>query len=168
MVGFRYRLPRVPVARSSVDIGQIEVRVVLSLDGEVDVRGATRDQCLAAVRELGAGVMVGGVGGPRPRITAGAGHRFTQRTRSFRVPDTAVCAGECAVDFAVGLAPASVSVSGEPHYRLAVSARPRMDAGIPAWDGARAWLLRHDHELSAIGMIVLAAVPVVPDRLVAC
>ncbi len=152
------------MARSSVDIGQIEVRVVLSLDGEVDVRGATREQCLTAVRELGAGVMVGGVGGARPRITAGAGHRFTQQTRSFRVPDTAVCAGECVVDFAHG----PVVVAGVLRYRLAVSARPRLDAGIPAWDGARAWLLRHDQELSAIGMVVLAAVPVAPDRLVAC
>lgn len=164
MVGFRYRLPRAPVARTTVDIGQIEVRVVLSLDGEVDVGGAAREPCLAAVRELGAGVMVGGVGDPSPRITAGAGHRFTQTTRSFRVPDTAVSAGVCEVDFVR----ADVRVAGQPRYRLAVSARPRLDAGIPAWDGARAWLLRHDQELSAIGMVVLAAVPVSPDRLVAC
>lgn len=163
MVGFRYRLPRAPVARTSVDIGQIEVRVVLFLDGEVTVHGPERDHCLAAVRELGAGVMVGGVGGPAPRITAGAGHRFTQTSRSFRVPDTAVSSGVCAVDFAH----AAVAVTGELRYRLAVSARPRLDAGIPAWDGARAWLLRHDQELSAIGMVVLATVPIEPERLVA-
>ncbi|MGX7829350.1 hypothetical protein ACTG9Q_30110 [Actinokineospora sp. 24-640] len=164
MVGFRYRLPSAPVARTSVDIGQIEVRVALTLLGDVDVRGAGRQPCLTAVRELGAGVMVGGIGGTRPRITAGAGHRFTQTARSFRVPDTAVTAGECVVDFAH----AAVSVTGTLRYRLTVSARPRLDVGIPAWDGARAWLLRHDQELSAIGMVVLAAVPIPPDRLIAC
>ncbi|UVS80850.1 hypothetical protein [Actinokineospora sp. UTMC 2448] len=163
MVGFRYRLPRAPVASTSVDIGQVEVRIVLSLDGEVAVAGPDRAPCLAAVRELGTGVRVGGVSGPRPRITAGAGHRFTQTTRSFRVPDTAVSAGLCVVDFAR----AAVSVAGTLRYRLAVSARPRTDGGRPAWDGARAWMQRHDQEVSAIGMVVLAAVPVAPDRLVA-
>ncbi|MGW5050203.1 hypothetical protein [Actinokineospora sp. NPDC004072] len=155
MVGFRYRLPRAPVASTSVDIGQVEIRVVLSLDGEVAVSGGERAPCLAAVRELGRGVRVGGVAGPRPRITAGAGHRFTQTGRSFRVPDLTVSAGVCEVDFARD----DVTVTGTLNYRLAVSARPRVDT----WDGG--W--RRDQELSAIGMLVLAAVPVAPDRLVA-
>ncbi|PPK67643.1 hypothetical protein V5P93_005330 [Actinokineospora auranticolor] len=119
-------------------------------------RVAARDDALAAVREVGASVMVGGVGSPRPRITAGAGHRFQQTGRRFRNPDTVEHEGECAIDFTHE----RVRVRGRARFRLTVSATTDRDR-----PDARTWLTRHEHERSAIGMVVLVAVPPAPDAL---
>ncbi|GLZ39447.1 hypothetical protein [Actinokineospora sp. NBRC 105648] len=166
---FRYRLADVPVAGATVDIGHVAVTVALRLDGELVVRATAaaadgRVRALAAVREVAAGVMVGGIGSAEARIAAGADHRFAQRGRVFHAPDTVAFTGDCEIGFTRG----DVRVTGRARYRLDVSALPHREPERAPWDGspdARAWFTRHDHELSAIGVLVLVAVPFTPGAL---
>lgn len=170
---FRYTLPDTPIAAASVDIGHIAVAVSLTLDGDLDVTTTTavdaavtevRTRSLAVLRDVATGVMVGGIGSTTPRVTAGAGHVFTQAGRTFRPPNRVAFTGRCAVGYVRG----DVRVSGEVGYALEVSARPNHADGS-SWDGspdARTWFVRHDHELSAVGVMVLVAVPFAPGPLV--
>jgi hypothetical protein len=170
---FRYTLPDTPIAAASVDIGHVAVAVSLTLRGDLDVTTATtseasvsevRTRSLAVVRDVATGVMVGGIGSTTARVTSGAGHVFTQVRRTFRPPNRVAFTGKCAVGYIRG----DVRVSGEVGYALEVSALPHHEDTQP-WDGspdARTWFARHDHELSAVGVMVLVAVPFAPGPLV--
>ncbi|SDH80343.1 hypothetical protein SAMN05192558_105125 [Actinokineospora alba] len=170
---FRYTLPDTPIAAAAVDIGHVAVAVSLTLRGDLDVTTTTlpdasvsqvRTRSLAVVRDVATGVMVGGIGSTTARVTSGAGHVFTQAGRTFRPPNRMAFTGKCAVGYMRG----EVRVSGEVGYALEVSALPHHE-DTPPWDGspdARTWFARHDHELSAVGMMVLVAVPFAPGPLV--
>jgi hypothetical protein len=173
LAAFSYTLSGATVASASVDIGHVAVTVTLAFRGPLSITAVTSDtplprvraRTLAALREMAAGVMVGGVGSTVPRITTGTGHVFTQTGRSFRPPNAVLFSGTCEVGFVRG----EVRVSGSVGYALDVSALPHHEAEPPPWDGspdARAWFVRHEHELSSIGVIVLAAVPFDPAPLV--
>ncbi|WP_054049638.1 hypothetical protein [Alloactinosynnema sp. L-07] len=170
-VGFGYVLPRTPVATATVDIGHVAVTVSLRLEGEIHVTTSAepaaeaRTRSLAALRDVATGVMVGGIGSSSPRITAGAGHAFTQNGRMFRPPNIVAFTGVCDVRYTR----VDTEVWGRVGYALDVSALPHREPAVPPWDGspdARAWFVRHDHELSAVGVMVLVAVPFAPGPLV--
>ncbi|WP_436500700.1 hypothetical protein [Actinokineospora sp. HUAS TT18] len=170
-VAFGYALPRTPVAAASVDIGHVAVTVSLRLDGEIQVTAPAepaddvRTRSLAALRDVATGVMVGGIGSSAPRISTGAGHSFTQNGRMFRPPNIVAFTGICDVHYTRG----DSVVRGRVAYALDVSALPHREPAVPPWDGspdARAWFVRHDHELSSVGVMVLKAVPFAPGPLV--
>lgn len=149
---FRYVLPAGPVAGAAVEIGRVAVTIKLLLTGELDVI-ATQEAALRALAELTKGLTIRGLGSATPRISAPAGHRFTQRSRDFHEPGTETYAGDCTVDFT---AP-SVTVSGNVGYTLTVTT-----AGRSTSDS------RFAGELGAIGLVLLVGAPMGPDGLSAC
>jgi hypothetical protein len=155
---FQYTLPPEPVAGTSVDIGNVTVTIGLLLTGDLFVGpvGISREAALAALGEVAKGVMIRGLGSATPRVSAAAGHRFTQRHHDFRAPNTVISTGECIVDFTRR----QVTVSGELGYALEVTAERPPSARAP-----QGWFRRHEKELASIGLLLLVAVPIAPARL---
>lgn len=156
---FRYTFPAGPVAGTAVDIGHVAVTIGLLLTGELEVRAPDGDDGGAALAALGAvakGVMIRGLGSATPSVSAAAGHRFTQRHHDFRAPNTVTSAGDCDIDFTH----LHASVRGRVTYSLEVTAERPPEARAP-----RGWFRRHEKELASIGLLLLVAVPVAPERL---
>lgn len=165
-VEFRYVLPDGVVAGAAVEIGHVAVTIGLKLAGELDVvvRAAPEDDSVAgALAALGAvakGMMIRGLGSVTPSVSAAAGHSFVQRHHDFRAPNTVTASGDCGVDFTHRHDGMAVTVSGQVGYTLEVTAERPPSATAP-----RGWFRRHEKELASIGMVLLVAVPIAPDRL---
>lgn len=165
-VEFRYVLPDGVVAGAAVEIGHVAVTIGLKLAGELDVvvRAAPEDDSVAgALAALGAvakGMMIRGLGSVTPSVSAAAGHSFVQRHHDFRAPNTVTASGDCGVDFTHRHDGMAVAVSGQVGYTLEVTAERPPSATAP-----RGWFRRHEKELASIGMVLLVAVPIAPDRL---
>lgn len=168
-VEFRYVLPDGVVAGTAVEIGHVSVTVGLSLSGELDVvvrgvaeedDGVARTGALAALGSVAKGMMIRGLESASPSVSAAAGHSFVQRHHDFRAPNTVVFGGDCGVDFSQQQGGVAVSVSGQVGYTLEVTAERPPSATAP-----RGWFRRHEKELASIGMVLLVAVPISPQRL---
>ncbi|MFC4856154.1 hypothetical protein [Actinophytocola glycyrrhizae] len=162
-VPLHYALPSTPVAGAAVEIDHVAVTVELRLTGDLDVLAAApadRGDALAALRTVAKGLMIRGLGSPAPSVSATAGHRFTQRHHDFHTPDTVTFAGDCVIGFTQH----AVTVQGTADYALTVTAAS--DHATPG-DSARTWFLRHEKELASIGMVLLVAAPIQPNRLTA-
>jgi hypothetical protein len=157
---FRYSLPPGPVAEAAVDIGHVAVTIGLLLSGELDVAAVSRASALEALGVVAKGTMIRGLGSATPSVSAAAGHRFTQRHHDFRAPNTVTFGGDCAVDYTRPHEDAEVTVNGEVGYSLEVTAERPPSATAP-----RGWFRRHEKELASIGLVLLVAGPVIPDRL---
>lgn len=179
---FRYAVPGGVVAGTAVDIGHVTVNVGLLLAGEIEVRvgpgrpeshgvpevadavrvaaGGAREVALAALGGVAKGVMVRGLGSATPTLSAAGGHRFVQRRHDFRAPDTVTAAGSCDVEFVHRQSGVVASVRGRLGYSLEVSAERPGAARAP-----QGWFRRHEKELASIGLLLLVATPVVPERL---
>lgn len=175
---FRYTLPATPAAAAGVDIDHVSIKVELYLHGELATTVTTRRPSadprtvractLRALRVTARGLMVSGISSYAPTIVAAAGHRFTQAGYQFRAPNTMAFVGACEIGFVQPSDCGSVQVGGQARYTLDVTATPVGRRGLepaPAQPGA--WFLRHEQELASIGVVVLAAVPIAPGRLVA-
>lgn len=149
---FRYVLPTVPVAGAAVEIGRVAVTIELLLTGELDVV-ANRDAALTALAELTKGLTIRGLGSATARISAPAGHLFTQRRQDVPEPGTVTYAGDCTVDFTSP----TVTVSGNVGYTLTVTTAGRSTSDT-----------RFAGELGAIGLVLLVGTPMGPDGLSAC
>jgi hypothetical protein len=163
---FRYVLPSGPVAGTAVDIGHVAVTIGLLLVGELEVmvgpgpEDGLRGAALSALGIVAKGVMIRGLGSATPSISAAAGHRFTQQHHDFRAPNTVTSTGDCDVDFTHQHDGVPASVRGQLTYSLEVTAERPPSATAP-----QGWFRRHEKELASIGLLLLVAVPIAPERL---
>lgn len=160
------------MARAVTYIGDVLLEFTLTFTGSILVAWSDGDAgteaagtvalTAAALHRIVDGLFVSVGRADRPTLESGSGHRFTHTGSSVPGPRTRRFAGMCEIDVPSGGDAAHPAVHGSLGYRLDVTAAAPSDP--PMLYGGPLWPKRYERTLASIGAIVLAPVPVEPQR----
>jgi len=163
----RYTWPDVPIAGTTVDVGDAVVELALTLTGETVVLFPSGADPTAAGPAAGAALddFAGGLAvadlESAPTLSA-HGTEFATPDATFLDANRVEFVGACELTYTTPTSLGDASVSGSLGYRLEVAVATEISAlsaiaPAPDTDSTGSWLAQHGRALAAVGMVVLVA-----------
>lgn len=157
----RYTWPDVPIAGTTVDVGDAVVELALTLTGESVVLfppgvdpAAAGPAAGAALDGFAGGVAVSDL--DAATVLSAYGTEFAPATATVLDANRVEFVGACELTYVTPTELGDVSVSGSLGYRLEVAVAAA-GSGAPENDSTSGWLAHHGRALAAVGMVVLVA-----------